>query len=196
MSISTGEAQGKDYQPLENEFHLLKIYEHEKHIDVPVFNTNEIQKKVEGKAAEIINEVLSKIDLQGMIQEAVKNATKNIEIKNAVIKDIPVNNALITDVPVKNAVIQDVPVKNAILQDKLVINAVIKDEEVVNAIIKDVPVANAIIKTVLVTNAIIKEEEKIIEKPKYVDKEIINPILRDRILYVSKILGKNGEEIY
>jgi hypothetical protein len=104
-----------------------------KDIDVPDLNEEKLQKIVEDKIINFVNNVFQKIDLKTFVEkkidEAIKKATKEL-----VVNDVRVNT-----------------------------------------IIKEV------------TDVKITEVEKIVEIPKYEEKDYILPVLRKKVFFVDKL---------
>jgi hypothetical protein len=91
---------------------IKKDYE----LPVPKIDEGKIKEELKNVLVNILND----IDIKSMVQTAVKNATRDITVNNAVVKDVLVQNAIIEDKRVTNAVIVDEKVSRPVYQDQII----------------------------------------------------------------------------
>lgn len=163
----------------------IEIITRTREVDLPVLNQDKIQKDLKDFTEKLINSVICSIDITGMVEKAVKDATKDLVINNAVKQDVVVNNAVIKDLD-SNIVIN--MFKNAlkdVTDNVKVTNAIVEDVYVKHANISEIPKEDVL---KILDNAI----NKIMET-----KTIIKPVFEERALngqiseVVEKVLNEN-----
>jgi hypothetical protein len=168
--------------------HNFEVITHTKEVDIPVLDEKKIQKELQAKAEQLLLNAIANIDIKGMIQIAVKEATKDLVINNAVRNDVIVNNAVIRDIDSNLAINL---VKNALdkVTEKVKIkNAIVEDVHVKNAVIDEIPKKDVLDMLKERINEITKYIE--IERPVFVPKSINNEVAD----IVDKILSEKIEK--
>jgi hypothetical protein len=155
--------------------HNFEVITHTKEVDIPVLDDKKIQKELQAKAEQLLMNAIANIDIKGMIQTAVKEATKDLVINNAVRNDVIVNNAVIRDIDSNLAINL---VKNAL--DKVTEKVKIK-----NAIVEDVHVKNAVIDEIPQKDVLAMLKERINEIIKKLDK-------KEKIKFYDSCMGTGG----
>jgi D-mannonate dehydratase len=156
---------------------------------VKEINLEQFKQDIIAIALNQFNNVLNSNEFKNTFKQCIKDTIKDVQIQNAVITNVPVKNAIITNVPVQNAVIEQVKVKDAVIE-KVTVKVEIPEL---------VPVKKSYEVPEFIPVKIDKPEyqKQVINVPEinYIKRDIIDPVLREQVIKIKKLILQDGREI-
>lgn len=177
----------------ESEIHTIKWVQHTKNIDVPNYVTKTIEvPEIKLVPREVIDPVLvpEEVKVQSVKVEEVKKVVEIPDIKYVKKEvEMPLLDMAKLEQDIQKFVEKIIADSLKKLDVKGMIKAAIDEATV------DVHISNAVVTDVPVTNAVVTEKQVQVERPVFVNKEVINPVLREQVIKVKKIILEDGREL-